>query len=378
MTVTARQLNRATLERQMLLRRERLDVVGAVHRVVALQAQEAASPYIALWNRIDGFDPADLDVAFRERRIVKASLLRVTLHAVDLADYPALREAMQSTLRAARLGDDRFKVAGLTNAQADALVPEVLAFASEPRSNAEVEAWLDERLGVLPRPGIWWALRQTGPYVHHPTGGTWSFGTKPSYVAAPDHDRPEDRDAAVRHLVRRYLEGFGPATIADIAQFSTIYRAPIRRAIEQLDDELVRLEGPDKAGLFDLAGRARPDEDVPAPARLLGMWDSVVLAHAGRTRLIPPQHKSLVIRTNGDVLPTLLVDGLVRGVWRTVDEGVEATAFEPLDEAAWEGLEAEASALRAFLADRDPAVYRRYAHWWAKLPKAEVRVLARG
>ena len=81
------------------------------------------------------------------------------------------------------------------------------------------------------------------------------------------------------------------------------------------------------------------------------------------------------MRNNGDVLPTLLVDGYVAGVWRPVEDGIEATAFHAISDEAWEGLEAEARALRAFLADRDPAVYRRYAHWWAKLPKAEVRVL---
>src|SRR3712207_7710489 len=105
------------------------------------------------------------------------------------------------------------------------------------------------------------------------------------------------------------------------------------------------------------------------------MWDSVLLAYADRGRVIPAGHRKLVTRNNGDVLPTLLVDGYVAGVWRPVDGGIEATAFDPLSEQAWHGLAAEARALVAFLADREPAVYRRYAHWWAKLPPAEVRVL---
>ena len=81
--LTARQLNRATLGRQLLLGRDSLDVVEALHRVVALQAQEAASPYIALWTRLAGFDPADLDRAFAEHSVVKAQLMRITLHAVE-------------------------------------------------------------------------------------------------------------------------------------------------------------------------------------------------------------------------------------------------------------------------------------------------------
>ncbi len=80
-----------------------------------------------------------------------------------------------------------------------------------------------------------------------------------------------------------------------------------------------------------------------------------------------------MIRSNGDVLPTLLVDGYVAGVWRPVDGVIEATAFHPLPDEAWAGLEAEASALLAFLAGRDPAIYRRYWRWWADLPAADVR-----
>jgi hypothetical protein len=105
------------------------------------------------------------------------------------------------------------------------------------------------------------------------------------------------------------------------------------------------------------------------------MWDSVLLAYSDRSRVIPPDYRKLVTRSNGDVLPTLLVDGYVAGVWRAADEGIEATAFHRLPAGTWEGLAAEAKALVAVLADRDPRVYSRYGHWWSRLPSAEVRVL---
>ena len=151
MNLTARQLNRATLARQLLLRREPLDVVDAVHRIVAVQAQEPASMYVALWNRVADFDPADLDRALFDRTIVKATVVRITIHAVDARDYPAFHEAMQPSLRASRLYDTRFTVAGVSIGETDALLPDLLAFADRPRTGAELEAWLDDRL--LPRPG---------------------------------------------------------------------------------------------------------------------------------------------------------------------------------------------------------------------------------
>jgi hypothetical protein len=374
MTLTARRLNRATLGRQLLLGRERLDVVEAVRRVVALQAQEAASPYIALWNRLAGFDPAELDAAFADRAVVKATLMRITLHAVHAEDYPVFHNAMVRSLRASRLHDRRFTSTGLSIAEVDAVAPQLLEFAARPRGKAEIEELLAARLGEH-QPRVWWALRTFAPLWHAPTGGPWSFGPRSSFVAAPAQLPAERREESVGRLVRRYLEGFGPATAADIAQFTLLSRAAARDAVGALGGELEQLKGPDGSELFDVAGAPLPAEDTPAPPRLLPMWDSVLLAYFDRGRVIPPEYRRVIARSNGDVLPTLLVDGYVAGVWRPVEGGIEATAFHRLPEEAWAGLAAEAAGLVAFLADRQPVVYRRYAHWWAKLPSAETRLL---
>jgi len=306
--LTAGQLNRATLARQLLLRREPLTVADAVRRVLALQAQEAASPYLALWNRVAGFDPADLDTAFADRTVVKATLMRITLHAVHAEDYPMLHDTMVGSLRAARLGDRRYTSTGLTVADADALLPHAVAFADRPRTGPELEAHLSARLDGVPGKWPWWALRTFAPVLHAPTGGPWSFGPRPSYVAA---GKPPagDRDTAAPELVRRYLAAFGPASVPDIGQFTLLRRPIVRAAVAALGDTVRAVEGPGGAELFDVPGAPLPAADVPAPPRLMAMWDSVLLAYADRGRVLPAEFRRLVIRRNGDVLPTLLVDG---------------------------------------------------------------------
>jgi hypothetical protein len=206
----------------------------------------------------------------------------------------------------------------------------------------------------------------------------WSFGLRPSYIAPRTRPVLADSDVAatsLETLVLRYLEGFGPASVADVAQFALVQRARARTALRALSGGIERLEGPNGEELFDIPGTQRPDEDTPAPPRLMAMWDSTLLAYADRSRIIPPLYRKLVIRTNGDVLPSLLVDGYVAGVWRPVEGGIEATAFHHLPDAAWEGLAAEARSLVGFLAGREPEVYRRYGHWWRKLPGAGARLL---
>ena len=372
--LTKRQLNRATLARQLLLRREPLPVTEAVRRVVGLQAQEPASPYLALWNRVAGFDPAELDAAFAEALLVKATLLRITLHAVHAEDYPAFHAAMRYPLRASRLGDRRFTSSGLTIPDADALVPRLLEFAAAARSGAEIEQHLAGHVDGAPTRGVWWALRTFAPLWHEPAGGPWAFGSRPAYRAAEPY--AVDDVASLTTLVRRYLAAFGPASAGDFTRFTILPRGRTREAFAALDGELVRVEGPDGEELLDVAGAPVPDEDTPAPPRLLGMWDNVLLAHVDRSRVIPPEHRTAVLRSNGDVLPTLLVDGYVAGVWRPVDGGIEATAFTRLPDEAWAGLAEEARALVPLLAEREPAVYRRYGRWWDTLPDGgEVRML---
>ena len=378
MPLTLRQLNRATLQRQMLLRREPLDVAEAVRRLCAIQAQEAASPYLALWDRLEGFDATDLDAAFADRALAKASLLRITLHAVHAADYPSFHGAMVSSLRASRLYDARYKSTGLTIADADALLPVLAEYTSIPRTSAQIEAHLgerlDERLGEG-RKRAWWALRTFAPLHHAPGRGPWSFRAPSSFMTAGTVADAESPEESVQRLLLRYLVAFGPASAHDFAQFTMLRQPIVRQAIAGLADQVQALEGPDGSSLYDVAGGVLPDEDTAAPARLMAMWDSTLLAYADRSRIIPEAYRRVVIRQNGDVLPTLLVDGYVAGVWRSVEGGIEATAFQPLSDAAWSGLAGEARALVAFLADREPAVYRRYAHWWSRLPAAEVRLL---
>jgi DNA glycosylase AlkZ-like len=376
--MTARELNRSTLGRQLLLQRERLDIPDAVKHIVAIQAQHPASPYLALWNRLIDFDPAQVDAAFRERRVVKATLMRVTLHAVHGADYKTFRGAMEPTLNGARLNDRRFRASGLTPDDARELIPELLVFLEDSRTAAESEEWLSGRLGAEPTRGAWWALRQYAPLHHSPTGGPWSFGNRPSYLAAPkipDLGDPERLQTDLQRLAWRYLEGFGPASIADFAQFGMLYKSVATRALQPLEDRLVSVEGPEGQTMYDVPRAHRPDPEAVAPPRLMAMWDSLLLAHRDRSRFIPADYRTTVARKNGDVLPTLLVDGMVAGVWRTVDGGIEATSFHSLSEETWDSLGDEARSLLGLLADREPNVYGRYHHWWSQIEGAQTRFL---
>lgn len=364
---TREALTYETMVRQGLSARRPVAVTDAVRSALALQAQEPAAPYLALWNRIDGFDPNDLDRALADGAIVKASLFRFTLHAVESGDLPWARAAMRSRVRDAgyhAVLDD----IGLTAERVDELLARLSTVMAEPQGHGDMERVLSELVPEAGDPArLWSALRAVGAFRHAPTSDPWSFGRRPAFL--PCTGATDDEPAATAELVRRYLTAFGPATVADVSQFTILKRSVLKAVIESTAD-IVTVAGPDGAPLIDVDG-ADPRshaETATLPPRLLGMWDSVLLAYADRSRVMPDEHRPHVIRRNGDVLPAVLVDGLVRGVWRASTDAIELRPLEPLDDAALDSLDDEARDLRRLLADREPAVFSRFGRWWDRLP----------
>jgi DNA glycosylase AlkZ-like len=336
-TLTLRELNRATLARQLLLARRRVGIVAAVERLVGLQAQWAPAPYVGLWTRLDGFRREALERALLSHRLVRAVLMRGTIHLVSLADYGRFGLAVGSPpwLRpeAADLGDRLHEA--------------VREFGSVPRTRAEVMAFLAREHGVKPpnAEAAWYALRTRSRLTHAPESGLWRQNGLTRYVAI-EHP-PADPATARTDLVRRYLGAFGPATRADVGVWSGLRVRDLEPALEALEplrrfrDELGR-------ELYDLPRAPLPGADAPAPVRFLPRFDNLVLSHKDRTRVLPEQYRSAVI-DGGWVRSTFLVDGMVAGAWEVEAGRIRLEPFAPLPPAARRELEDEAARLEAWL-----------------------------
>lgn len=370
--LTARQLNRTAVARQHLDMRVDVPLDEMVQRVFVMQSQEPASPYVAMANRISGFDPLVMDAMWQSGELIKSTQLRVTLHGVHQLDYPAVQQMMERRLRS-RMNEKRFRAAGYTPETVEAVLPPLLEYLEEPRSVPEIKAFLSAELGEPAENELWWIIKSFAPVRHATSDAPWSFGPRLSFVAAPVGSNPSDPDDALAACFLRYLRAFGPASRADFGQFTLLTQAMIKPMVEQLGDQLVEYEDPDGNVLYDVADGEIVD-DIELRPRLMAMWDSVLLAYADRSRIIPEEIRKTVIRTNGDVLPTLLVDGHVAGVWQVVDGVVEAKALTPISEAKWELLADEVAALQP-LFDRDPNLYSRYHRWWPRIDGLDSRVL---
>src|SRR5919202_472019 len=134
--LTLRELNRALLARQLLLERRKLGVQQAVERICAVQAQWPQSPYIGLWSRLIGFRKEQLTRALEERRVVKSSLFRITLHITSARDYPYFAAVVLPAARDATPGVPAAKMNELADrvrsaaAERELTIEEVEALAS--------------------------------------------------------------------------------------------------------------------------------------------------------------------------------------------------------------------------------------------------------
>jgi hypothetical protein len=374
--LTLRELNRATLERQWLLERHRATPAEAIGALAGLQAQYANSPYVAQWSRVRDFAIADLEAALEDRSVVKATVMRTTLHLVAATDYHALDAAVAE----ARMVNwaPTAQRAGL---DATALNRALLDYCREPRTVAEMEAELDRivpdsRLATVVPAGVGHVAFRIasagGGLVHVPPSGLWRSHGKPRYVDAgvwlPRERRP-DGSAGLQVAVEHFLTAYGPASIGDIGKWAGQPRVSwVRAAVEALGDRIVTLRGPDERDLIDLVERSVPDGDTRAPARFLARWDSVLIAYDVRDRILPDAYRAAVIKKNGDFLPTILVDGLVAGLWTVGAAKGEATLtitpFTKLARDTRQELEAEGERLVRFV---EPEATR-YAVAWSPVP----------
>jgi hypothetical protein len=347
-----RALNRATLDRQSLLRRARMTALAAVTHLVGMQAQAPDAPYVGLWTRLRDFRADELAEQLTSRRMVRTWLMRSTVHLVTAEDFLTLRPVLYRVLERGfgtleGLDRDGIEAAGR------ALMEE------QPRTRNELGRLLGERFPGQDPAGLAFAVSHLTAAVQVPPRGVWRAGGPAALVPAEFWlGRSFAAGISLEELVRRYLAAYGPALVADMQMWCGLTR--LGEVFERMDLRTFR----DESGrvLYDLPDAPRPSPDVAAPPRFLPEYDNLLLSHADRTRFgtrrvpLPPG--------NGGRCGELLSDGFYRADWEIVRTGDAAVLhvrpFEALpapDAIVTEGLRllefaAPSSAHEVRIADR--------------------------
>jgi hypothetical protein len=343
--LSARELNRALLARQLLLNRSTLSVPRLLEQIGGIQAQYAPSSYVRLWTNLKRFAMADLDRLLAQRKVVQGTLMRSTIHLVSAADIGPI---------AAGIGPSRQEWWHRTFGK-DFSREEIDRVAAKLDKELTGRVWprkeLDEQMrshSTTVWSGAWVAL------IRVPPSGTWERRRADLFQRAAEWIGPStaDEKTGLELLLHRYLGGFGPARLADAAKWAGVDVPKMRAAAERM--KLRGFRDEEGRQLVDLPRAPLPDATTPAPIRLLPTWDATLLIHCRRTRILPEEYRPLVFSIKvPHSVGTILVDGSVAGSWRVKRSGERATlgysVFEKVPAAAERELRDEASGLVRFV-----------------------------
>jgi hypothetical protein len=347
--LSPRVLNRAVLERQLLLRRADLSVVAAVERVLGLNAQGPNLPYLALWSRLERFAIKDLTAAIEDRSLVRSTMMRATQHLMSVPDFRLVRPVLAPLLRRVQRNAFGRRTTGI---DLDALIAEARELLADGRvlPRPELGRLLAERRPGADRTALGWTVQYLQPLVHPAPSGTWNtHGATPFARADWTGIRAETRAEDIRQMVRRYLAAFGPATVADARAWSGV--SGLREVFEQVRPKLRTYADESGQELFDVPHALTPAADLPAPVRFLPEFDATLLAYADRSRVMTDQVRRQVC-VGAAVAATVLVDGTVAATWtRSRTDGTAALTVQPLrplSSSDLRAIEAEADRMLTF------------------------------
>ncbi|MCC7448296.1 MAG: AlkZ family DNA glycosylase [Anaerolineae bacterium] len=313
----------------MLLERSALPVPAAIERLVGLQAQLALPPYVGLWTRLNDFKRDDLAALIENHTVVKATLMRGTLHLFTADDYLRFRMTIQPALDKGFEAISKRRDSSLDFDHILQLGRDYLAEA--PHTFAEITAMFIERLPNADPGAMRYAVRMLLPLVQVPISSGWSYPGNPQFTLAESWlGKPIPTEDNLRDLALRYLAAFGPATAVDMQTWSSL--PGLKTVFDKLKPDLRVYHDEKMRDLYDLPDIPLPDMDAPAPVRFLPEFDNLLLSHKDRTRIVADKYRKQVYLPALRVAATILVDGFVRGGWKIEKTKQQATlVIEPWD-----------------------------------------------
>ncbi|MGW1679861.1 winged helix DNA-binding domain-containing protein [Saccharopolyspora sp. NPDC002376] len=348
--LTQRQLNRATLHRQLLLHRSEKSPIEVVEHLVGMQAQAPFPPYFGLWTRLTDFQPDDLAQRLLDRSVVRIVLMRGTVHLVSAEDCLQLRPLVQSFLNrnVHSNTEHRGEFAGLDYTELTTFGRKLLD--EQPRTAAQLRPLLAERWPDRSPAALAFAVRNLVPLVQIPPRAIWGQSGQPVYATAETWlGRQLAESPPLGEVLRRYLSAFGPASVADMQTWSGL--RGLKDVVRELD--LRSFRDDNGRELLDLPDAPLPDPELPSPPRFLPPFDNLLLSHQDRSRVMSPEDRKRLFSVKNAVLPgTILVDGFLHGTWQITRKrdtaALHITTYRELPDADAEALVAEGLRLLDF------------------------------
>lgn len=368
--VTPEQITSFTLKSHFLTERKENPLPEVVSNICGLNAQSARASYISLWSRVKGFQKTGLDRAlYEDRLLIKAWLMRGTVHVIPCHDYTIYQKALGGGLAGdwkltlqkrglglsaqarAKLGEKTVDILTQASLTKKELLPRIKHLAGG-FSEREQKIILSRTLRGLSYEGLVCHARPTGSWYHFKENrfvsvSRWLGGRKVKHI--------DERDAQ-RQLALRYISTYGPVTAADFAYWTGFKVSDAKRIFEDIAEKLVEVNVKDTKGIYwiisDKADAlASIRHSTPYPVRFLPEFDPLVMGHKDKARILDDRYRKHIFLRLADVAPVFLAGGRIAGTWsyKFSDKSHDLNTFEKMGKKEKESVEREFERLREFL-----------------------------
>ena len=346
--LTNRQLNRATLARQMLLERSDAGIADTVRFLGGLQAQQSNDPYIGLWSRLNGFTHEALTALIVDKTLARATTMRGTLHLHTAADLIGFRALVQNYLMATWRSGFRKRFAGQDE---KAVHREGLKILKKgPTTIGAVGKALHEMFPEAEALALAVFIQMSETLIQVPPTRVWGNGSAPLLERAEMWLGKQKPALSRIDLVRRYISAYGPASIQDMQTWCRLTKLNVE--FKALEKELVTFESEDGRVLYDLPDAPRPAADTPAPIRFLPLYDNAYLGFDNRRRMLMDIDLKR-LNMFADFKPALLIDGVIAAGWvvsrKKAAARLEIEPYHKLSKKQIREIEAEGEAFLRFM-----------------------------
>lgn len=377
-TISSERLTRFYLLNHFLLRKaEDRNIVDVVGTVCGLHSQLPLTPYFSLWNRIKGFGPEMLDdTLYRRKALVKTWFMRGTLHIIPSKDMPVYHSALKRMWfehHGRYMNDPSWPS---VQERQKLLYPKIVqALAEKPLRRKELNDRVRSLLGDESQPykrlfSAWGGVLKETSYLGltlyaQPCGKEACFARVDQWLPTINLGKIEE-DEAREKLLLKYLHCYGPASVQDFACWSGLLTSEASKAIENSTEDLREVQvGSSKKSLWMLKKDFKTLEEIDlqekAPLCLLPKYDSYLLGHKDRVRIIDEEFLKQVYRpVVGDIAATVLFNGRIAGTWTHKKTNKKLTInvklFKKLDKESLKELEQAAKNLGTFMKTRETRV----------------------
>jgi len=364
-------VNRLYLIKHHLFRKAKKNqLTRVVEDICGLHAQASTTPYLSLWGRVEDFQNALLDqVLFKDKILVKTWCMRGTLHIIPSEDLPVYNKALRRMWLEQHEPSNHAPGWPSIEERKRLIYPKILeALSQQPLARSDLGARLRQLLKDDSMPyqsffSAWGGILKETAYqgltVHaQPCGRESCFARLDEWLPHINLDKI-DEDQAKERLLIKYLHGYGPASLQDFSTWSGLNVTDFKKTVESVRSQLEEIEIEGVKGRFlmlreDLKTLDSIDLKEKAPVSLLPKFDSILLGHKDRTRIIEDEYRKYVFKPKvGDIAATVLVDGKVVGTWSQEKSrrvlAVMVTPFEKIRKEDLKEVEEKARELSQFM-----------------------------